>query len=380
MEALQFVVPTLFGLEGVAGEELRRMGLAQVHADTGRVFCTGSVSDIPRLNLGLRTGERVQICLGSFPASDFDALFEGVRALPWEDFIPRSGAFPVKGHSLNSTLRSVPACQSIVKKAVASRLGQKYGLSVLPEDGPLFQIQFFILKDAVTVTLDTTGSGLHKRGYRAVGVTAPLRETLAAGIVLLSRYHGKGSLCDPFCGSGTLVIEAALIALNRAPGLDRSFASQRWPWLPGEAWMAAAQEAMDKEYRGSYSLWGGDLDPQAVAIARSNAKKAGVDELVSFSVSDALSFHPRESAGTIVTNPPYGERLLEKEQAAALYTGFGKTFSALPEGWSLSLISSHTGFESSFGRTADKRRKLYNGMIKCDLFQYYSPRAHSRPG
>lgn len=374
MEELQFVVPTLFGLEGLAAEELRRLSLAQVRADNGRVFCTGSPADIPRLNLNLRTGERVLLRLGSFPAHDFDALFEGVRALPWEMFIPQNGAFPVKGHSLNSLLHSEPACQSIIKKAVCDRLGRVYGLKRLPEDGPLFQIQFLLQKDIATLLLDTTGQGLHKRGYRAVGVTAPLRETLAAAMVLLSRYHGKGPLCDPFCGSGTIVIEAALIALNRAPGLDRTFSAQRWPWLPGEAWLSAADEAMDKEYHGDYSLWGGDVDPHAVEIARHNAQKAGVEDLVRFSVSDALSFAPEGEAGCIVTNPPYGERLLEKEQAAALYRGFGRVYASLPSRWRLSLLSSHTEFESSFGRTADKRRKLYNGMIKCDLFQYLSPR------
>ena len=303
-------------------------------------------------------------------AGDFDALFEGVRALPWEDFIPRDGAFPVKGHSLNSALHSVPACQSIIKKAVAARLGEKYGLQTLPETGALHQIQFSLMKDEVTIMLDTSGPGLYKRGYRAVGVAAPLRETLAAAMVLLSRYRGKDPFCDPFCGSGTIAIEAALIALNRAPGLDRSFSAQKWRWLPGQTWLDAADEAMDKEFQGSYDIWGGDIDPAAVAIARDNAVKAGVEDHVRFEVADARTFHRDEPYGRIVTNPPYGERIMEKQEAEVLYRAFGSAVRALPAGWKVSVLSSHTEFERTFGRTADKRRKLYNGMLKCDLFQY----------
>lgn len=231
MSELQFTVPTLFGLEGVCADEVRRLNLPQVKAENGRVLCTGSAADLPRLNLNIRTGERVLLTLGTFPARDFDALFEGVRALPWERFIPRDGQFPVKGHCLNSALRSVPACQSIVKKAIAARLGSKYGLQTLPETGALYQVQFAIMGDEAALMLDTSGPGLHKRGYRAQGVAAPLRETLAAGLVLLSRYKGRAPLCDPFCGSGTIPIEAALIARNRAPGLNRSFSAQKWSWL-----------------------------------------------------------------------------------------------------------------------------------------------------
>lgn len=370
MDKLQFAVPTLFGLEGLAAEELRRLNLPEVQAENGRVLCGGTAADIPRLNLNLRTGERALIVLGSFTAGDFDTLFEGVKALPWEDFIPKNGAFPVKGHSLNSALHSIPACQSIVKKAVADRLGSVYGLETLPEDGPLFQIQFAIMKDTATLMLDTSGQGLHKRGYRAVGVVAPLRETLAAAMVLLSRYRGRDALRDPFCGSGTIAIEAALIAKNRAPGLERSFAAQKWPWLSSQAWLDAAGEAMDKEYEGEYDIVGSDVDPKAVAIAASNAEKAGVEDFVRFEVADATKFHQEAPKGRIVTNPPYGERIMEKQEAEGLYQSFGEAFSLLPAGWELFLLSSHTEFERTFGRTADKRRKLYNGMIKCDLFQY----------
>ena len=370
MEHLELAIPTLFGLEGLCADELRRLGLSDVRAENGRVLCAAHPADIPRVNLNLRTGERVLVLLGSFPAGDFDALFEGVRALPWEDFLPRDAAFPVKGHCLNSALHAVPACQSIVKKAVAARLGAKYGLEQLPETGSLYQIQFAIMKDTASLYLDTTGAGLHKRGYRAVGVVAPLRETLAAAMVMLSKYRGRDPFCDPFCGSGTIAIEAALIAKNRAPGLDRSFSAQKWGFVPAGAWMEAADEAMDKEFDGDYDIWGGDIDPKAVAIARSNTEKAGVEDLVRFEVADALSFHREEPYGKIVTNPPYGERIMEKKEAEDLYRGFGKAFRALPEGWTLSLLSSHTEFERTFGRNADRKRKLYNGMLKCDLFLY----------
>ena len=379
MRELELLIPTLFGLEGLCAEELRRLGLSGVRAENGRVRCLAAPADIPRVNLNLRTGERVLLVVGEFPAPDFDALFEGCRALPWEDFIPRDGAFPVKGHSLNSRLRSVPACQSILKKAAASRLGAKYGVDALPESGALCQIQFSILKDQAVLMLDTTGPGLYKRGYRAVGVAAPLRETLAAAMVLLSRYRGKDPFCDPFCGSGTIPIEAALIAKNRAPGLGRSFSAQKWRWLDSGLWLQAADEAMDGEYHGSYDIWGGDIDPRAVDIARSNAAKAEVEDTVRFDVADAARFRRDAPYGRIVTNPPYGERLLEKQTAEALYRSFGGAVRALPPGWRVSVLSSHTEFERAFGRPADRKRKLYNGMLKCDLFQYEKRREEDRP-
>ena len=370
MNELTFVIPTLFGVEGITADELRRMDMAQVRAENGRVFCQGRLEDIPRLNLRLRTGERVLIHLGSFPARTFDQLFEGTRKLPWDRFIPPSGKFPVKGYSLNSALQSVPACQSIVNKAVATRLGSAYRIERLPETGALFQVQFSIMKDTASLMLDTTGPGLYKRGYRAVGVEAPLRETLAAALVLLSGYRGRDPFCDPFCGSGTIAIEAALIAKNRAPGLMRTFSAQKWENLPSRAWVDAAGEAMDLEYDGSYDIWGGDLDPAAVAVARDNAAKADVEDLVRFETADARTFSRMEPYGRIVTNPPYGERLMEKREAEELYRDFGTAVRRLPAGWKINVISSHTEFERTFGRNADKKRKLYNGMLKCDLFQY----------
>ncbi len=370
MKELELLIPTLFGLEGLCAEELRRLGLPEVKAENGRVCCKARPEDIPRVNLNLRTGERVLLVVGRYHAADFEALFEGAKALPWEDFIPREGAFPVKGHSLNSQLHALPAIQSVLKKALAARLGQKYGMDTLPETGALYQVQFSLMHDEITLMLDTTGAGLHKRGYRAVGVIAPLRETLAAAVVLLSRYRGKDPFCDPFCGSGTIAIEAALIAKNRAPGLNRAFSAQRWKWLDSGLWLQAADEAMDKEYHGDYDIWGGDIDPKAVAIARDNAVKADVEDVVRFEVADATRFHRDAPVGRVVTNPPYGERIMEKREAEELYKAFGRAVRTLPEGWRVSVLSSHTEFERTFGRTADKKRKLYNGMLKCDLFQY----------
>ena len=373
MEHLQYAVPTLFGLEGRCADEMRRLGLDRVQAENGRVLCQGSGEDLARLNLNLRTGERVLLVLGSFPVGGGDAidkLFEGTKALPWEQFIPREGQFPVKGHCLNSDLHSVPTCQALIKKAAAQRLGKAYGLNTLPETGAVYQIQFSIMKDMATLMLDTSGAGLHKRGYRAQGVVAPLRETLAAAMVMLSRYRGRDPLCDPFCGSGTIPIEAALIAKNRAPGLNRSFSAQKWTWLDNKAWMNAADEAMDKEFDGQYEIWGGDIDPEAVALARHNAQLAEVDDVVSFEVSDATRFHFGGLRGRVVTNPPYGERIMERREAEELYRTFGKAWAKFPDEWKLFLLSSHTEFERTFGKQADKKRKLYNGMLKCDLFMY----------
>lgn len=370
MGKLTFVIPTLLGVEGLTADELRKMNMEQVRVENGRVFCQGEARDIPRLNLRLRTGERVLLFLGGFSARTFEELFEGTRKLAWERFIPDGGQFPVKGFSLNSALHSVPACQAIVKKAVATRLGKVYHRETLPETGALYQIQFSIMKDMASLMLDTSGPGLYKRGYRAVGVAAPLRETLAASLVMLSGYRGLDPFCDPFCGSGTIAIEAALIAKNRAPGLNRTFSAQKWAWLPSKDWVEAAGEAMDLEFDGDYDIWGGDIDPAAVRIAKENAEKADVEDLVRFDVSDARQFHRTEPYGRVVTNPPYGQRLMEKAEAEELYRDFGRVVRGLPTGWKVHILSSHTEFERTFGRDADKKRKLYNGMLKCDLFQY----------
>ncbi len=370
MTPILFTVPTLLGVESLAAEELRRMGLASVRAENGRIYAEGSLSDIPRINLRLRTGERLLIVLGSFTATSFEDLFEGTRALPWEDWIPQDGKFPVKGFSLQSKLQSVPACQSIIKKAVATRLAEAHKTQSLPETASVYQIQFSLMKDKAMLMLDTSGDPLYKRGYRANGVVAPLRETLAAAMVMLSGYRGKDVFCDPFCGSGTIAIEAALIAKNRAPGLNRKFSAQKWAYSPTEDWLSAADEAMDLEYDGDYKIFGTDIDPQAIALSQENAVKADVEDIVQFQTADATCFYRPEASGRIVTNPPYGERIMARSEAEELYRAFGEATKALSSGWSIHLLSSHTEFERTFGRRADKKRKLYNGMLKCDLFQY----------
>lgn len=370
MTKYTYVIPTLFGLEGVAAQECKHLGLQDVRAEDGRVLCEGDVSQLPRLNLNLRTGERVILMLGRFSADTFDALFEGTTALPWEEFIPKDGKFPVRCQCVGSQLHAEVTCGNVVKKAVAKRLGGKYGLNTLPETGADYAIRCLILKDQVTIGIDTSGPSLHKRGYRALNTGAPLRETLAAAMVLLSRYRGKGILADPFCGSGTIPIEAALIAKNRAPGLNRSFPSQKWPLVPQKGWLDAAGEAMDKEYDGEYEILASDIDPKAVELARQNAALAEVDDLISFDLADAAKFTSEADTGRIVTNPPYGQRLMEKDEAERLYAAFGKAFRRLPKGWELYLLSSHTEFERTFGKPADKKRKLYNGPLLCNLFQY----------
>ena len=370
MEKLKLMVPCYLGVEKLVADELKKLKMEQVQAENGRVCCVGTLLDVARLNLNLRCGARVLVVLGEFSAISFEELYQGTFAIPWQDWIPKDGEFPVKGYSINSQLFSIPACQSIIKKAASAKLGQAYGMEWLPETGSRYQIQFSIMKDTVSLCLDTSGSGLYKRGYRAVGVEAPLRETLAAAMVLLSGYKGLDPFCDPFCGSGTIPIEAALIAKNRAPGLDRRFDAQKWAFLPPACWMDAADEAQDREFHGQYDIWGGDIDPRAVDIARDNARKAGVDDCVRFEVADAAQFHRDSPYGQLVTNPPYGERLLERQEAEALYRAFGKAWRTLPAGWRTLVLSSHTEFERCFGKPADKKRKLYNGMIKCDVFMY----------
>ncbi len=370
MARLDLVAPTLFGLEGVCAQELKRLDAKNVRSENGRVLWDYTPESLVRANLCLRTGERVLLRLGRFPAPDFDALYDGVRALSWEEWIPREGAFPIRCRTVNSKLTSQQRCIAVVKAALGDRLGQAYGMERLPETGAEYAVRLFIMDDMAEVYLDSTGPSLHKRGYRAMSVTAPLRETLAAGMVLLSRYHGKDPFRDPFCGSGTIPIEAALIAKNRAPGLGRSFSAQRWTWLSSKLWLEEGDRAMDLEYDGTYDIEGSDIDPQAVELARQNARKAGVEELVRFRVADAVRFAPTEPVGRIVTNPPYGERILEKREAEGLYAAFGKAWRKVPEGWSLALLSSHTEFERTFGKKADKKRKLYNGPLKCDVFFY----------
>ena len=367
----EFVVPCLFGLEGPAAQELRRMDIADVRAENGRVRFSGGAMEMARANLRLRFGERVLLRLGGFEARTFDQLFEGVKALPLADYIPKNGAFPVKGYCLNSALHSVPDCQKIIKKAAAKALGRVYRSEWLPEDGALYQLQFSIIKDYAEIFLDTTGAPLFKRGYRPGHVAAPLRETLAAALVDFARYRGRDAFCDPFCGSGTIAIEAALIARNRAPGLLRSFSSQNWVCFDKKVWAQARDEAQSKEFHGEYRIFASDIDPRAVALSRENARRAGVEKDIVFSVADARQFAAPAERGTVVTNPPYGERMLEKKQAEELYAGFGRALAAGTD-WDWNIITSHPEFEQFFGRKADKKRKLYNGMIQCGLYMYHN--------
>ncbi len=369
---LTLCAPCLFGLEGPLGNELRHMDMENVAPENGRVYFSGDEEALCRANLRSRFAERILVVMGRFLAKTFDELFEGTRAIPWEDYLPGDGAFPVKGWSLESTLHSVPDCQKIVKKAVVERLKGAYGGSWLPETGPVFPIQFALMHDEAVLYLDTSGTGLHKRGYRPDQVTAPLRETLAAAIVDVARYRGKGDFCDPFCGSGTIAIEAALAAKNRAPGLRREFLAEKWPWLPQSAWTRERESARSREYSGEYHIFASDIDPRAVQKAEGNARRAGVSDLITFSVADARKFDRPTENGTICCNPPYGERLLEKQEAEQLYRDFGRVFFRT-ENWRAYIISSHEHFESAFGRRADKRRKFYNGMIPCQLYMYNLP-------
>ena len=369
MREMEFTVPCLFGLEGLCGDELRRQNFENVRVENGRVLFSGDETALAKANLWLRTGERVLITLGSFPARSFEELFQGVYHLPLEDFIPKDGTFPVKGHCLNSRLMSVPDCQAIVKKAASRRLGEKYSLSWLPETGDKYQLQFSIMNDQVNLYLDTTGPGLHKRGYRAVGNEAPLRETLAAAMVQLTRYRGREFFWDPFCGSGTITIEAALIAKNRAPGLMRKFAAQSFPWIAPEIWDDLRREAKEKEFNGNYHILGSDNDPRCVSLSIANARKAGVADYIRFRDADATKMSLPTDTGILVTNPPYGQRMLEQQSAQRLYAALGRHLK-YANGWKKYIITSEPEFEHYFGRRADKKRKLYNGMIQCNYYMY----------
>ena len=370
MNEMKFLVPTLFGLEGLAGEELRRLGMENVRVEDRRVLFTGDERALAKANIALRTGERIMVVLAQFPAKTFEELFQGVYHANLEDYIPRDGQFPVKGHCLNSQLMSVSDCQAIIKKAASRRLGEKYGVSWLPETGVKFQLHFTILNDQVTLSLDTSGQGLHKRGYRAVGNDAPLHETLAAGMIQLAHYRGREFFWDPFCGSGTIPIEAALIAINRAPGLNRQFAAEAFPWMPEAVWNDVKAEARDREFHGEYRILGSDSDPKCVSLAMANARKAGVGKLITFKDGDATKMSLPSDCGIIVCNPPYGERMMEQESAKRLYSALGRHLKYAGT-WNKYVITSEPEFEHYFGKRADKKRKFYNGKIKCDYYMYF---------
>lgn len=367
----RLLAPCLFGLEKLVADQLKSLGAENVAAENGRVFFEGDEHIIARANICSRYAERIQICVGEFYAHSFTELFDNVKALPWEKYIDKDAAFPVKGWSLNSTLHSVPDCQSIIKKAVVTRLASKYNLEWFKESGAVHRIAFSIMKDKVTVTIDTSGEGLHKRGYRRNSNDAPLKETLAAALVYLSRIYDDSAFYDPCCGSGTILIEAAMMARNMAPGLRRSFAAEKFGFIKPEVWSSERARAMSEIKSDiSFKAYGSDIDPEAVRLAQENAKKAGVDGFIEVKVADVKDFAPTTERAVVVTNPPYGERLLDIKAAEELYSVMGKVFEA-KRGYKYTVISSHDEFERLFGRPADKRRKLYNGSIRCQVYMYF---------
>ena len=367
----ELVATCLFGLEHLLGEEIEALGYERTSTIDGRVTFFGDPEAVALANIRLRFAERVFIKIGGFRAETFDALFEGVRALPWEEYIGKNDAFPVKGHAIKSALFSIPDCQSIVKKAIATRLSSVYGLVRFPEDGAKKQVEFFLLNDEATLMIDTTGVPLHKRGYRKDANEAPIRETLAAAIVRLSRPREEVMLWDPMCGSGTIAIEAAMMMRNIAPGIRRGFAAEEFSFIDRAIWKAAREEAREEEVRTAFRVQASDLDPASVALTERNAALAGVGDLVRAFPADATRIRKPEGVrGTIVTNPPYGERLGSVAEAEKLYRALGVTFRAMAP-WQVYVITSHEGFERLYGRRADKIRKLYNGMIPCYLYQFF---------
>ncbi len=367
---MELVATCLFGLEHLLGEELDALGLERISTMDGRVAFYGDEEAIARANINLRFAERVYIRLGQFRAETFDQLFEGTRALPWERFIGRTDAFPVKGHSIHSRLFSVPDCQKIVKKAIVERLSTAYGIRWFEETGIKYQIEFFLFKDEVALMIDTSGIPLHKRGYRTEANAAPIRETLAAAIAAISRPRDNVLLWDPLCGSGTIAIEGALLARRIAPGKNRAFAAEQFPFLPRAVWQNEREQAIAAERPAGFEAYASDIDPACVEIARANVLRAGLADTVRCFVADARELVAPDRRGTIVTNPPYGERIGTAEEVEALYRALGVRFRALSP-WQVYIITSDRSFERLYGKRADKTRKLYNGMIPCYLYQYF---------
>ncbi|MDR3314847.1 MAG: class I SAM-dependent RNA methyltransferase [Oscillospiraceae bacterium] len=368
---LTYLIPCLLGLEGLIAEELRAMDAQNVRAENGRVLFEGEPAILARANLRCRYAERVQLLLGSFEARSFEELFQGTKALPWEDWIGARDAFPVKGYSLNSTLFSVSDCQAIIKKAVVERLKPRYGIEWFEETGAVRQIQFSIMKDKVTLVLDTSGAGLHKRGYRLAAGEAPLKETLAAALCRLAHLRPYHDLYDPMCGSGTILIEGAMMARNIAPGLGRSFSAERWEQIPRQVWRDEREKAASLATAApEFMAYGADIDSAGLETALENARRAGVDRQIQFQQADLKDFAFKGERGTLITNPPYGERLLDQQAAQAITALMGRLFTP-QKGRSYSVISPAEDFEHTFGRKADARRKLYNGMMKCHVYLYY---------
>lgn len=373
MEKFEIIIPCIFGLEALVAKEIRWMGYEVGSVEDGRVTFSGDFEAVCRANLYLRCGERVLIKVGEFTAVTFDELFEQTRALPWTDWLGKNAAFPVKGFCLKSTLASMRDCQAIIKKAIVSSLSAKYGIEWLPEDGASYQIQFSVMKDKVTLMIDTSGDGLHKRGYRRISNAAPLKETIAAAMLMLSFWKYEYPLADPFCGSGTIPIEAAMFKRNIAPGLMRRFAAEGFDQSDAALWLRLREEAESKKRSTPLTISASDIDAATLEIAKENARIAGVSDAINFSQSDATKFTSDKQYGSVICNPPYGERLSDAEECRRLYKNMGKAFEKLPD-WSYYILASDENFEKIFGRKADKRRKIYNGMIKCNIFQYYGAR------
>ena len=367
------IAPCYFGTESTAAFEVRRIGAEEVQVTDGRIAFTGGPEIIAAANLNLRCAERVLLLLKSYTATTFDELFDGVYSIPWEELLPADAQFPVKGSSLSSILSSVPACQKIVKKAVVERLKKGHKVLTLPETGALYKLRFSIRKNRVEIMLDTSGDGLHKRGYRRNATGAPIKETLAAAIADLGRVRRDTLVQDPFCGSGTMVIEAAQKAMNIAPGLRRRFCAEHYGFVPQKVWAEQREKALSEvRMDAAFEGFGWDIDPAAVELATQNAKLAGVGERCHFEVADVADFVP-EAAATGLTNPPYGERLGDLETAAKLAGVLGGRWEQNP-GQGLYVITADADFERHFGKKAARRRKLYNGMIPCQVYMYYQPR------
>lgn len=374
MSRYQIIATAAMGLEAIVAKEVKSLGY-DCKTENGRVLFEGDETAIARSNLWLRSADRIRILAGEFKATTFDELFEKTKAVPWEQFLPENAEFPVAGKSVKSKLYSVPDCQAIVKKAIVERLRKYYKrTSWLEENGPLFKIEVSLLKDRAMLTIDASGAGLHKRGYRVRQGTAPLKETLAAALVSLTNWTPDRPFVDPFCGSGTIAIEAALIGQNIAPGFNRDFVSENWHWIPKKVWDEARVEVEDlANYDQPLNITGSDIDHRMVEIANENAFEAGLGDLISFKQMQVKDFRTTEEYGVIVGNPPYGERLGEKAEVEQMYREMGKVFEPL-ETWSIYMLTSNENFESLFGRPATKKRKLFNGFIKTDYYQYWGKR------
>lgn len=374
MSEVNLIATAVFGLEALVAKELAALGYNDQRVENGRVYFKGDEKAICRTNMWLRKAERILILVGQFEARTFEELFEKTKALPWTDWLPQNANFPVEGKSVKSTLFSVSDCQAIVKKAIVEKMKEKYPVQWFEETGPRYTIEVGMLKDVATLTIDTSGPGLHKRGYRKLVGKAPLKETLASALITLSRWRPDRVLIDPFCGTGTIPIEAALQGLNIAPGIQRSFAAEAWDNIPENLWTEAREEAHDlikKEQK--LDIEGFDKDGEVLKLARFHAKKAGVDEYIHFQQRDVSELSSKKKYGYIICNPPYGERMEERKEVERLYKEMGKVFKKL-DTWSYYVLSSNTNFQKLFGYKSDKNRKLYNGTIECHYHQYYGPR------